>query len=35
MGFLFLSVGGIAAGIAFAQSILRLPYFTDGFMLSV
>jgi len=34
-GFFFMSVGGIAAGIAFAQVILRLPYFTNGFMRSV
>ena len=34
-GFLFLSIGGIAAGIAFAQVILRLPYFTNGFLRSV
>src|SRR5690242_5945781 len=34
-GFVFLSVGGIAAGIAFAQIILRLPYLTNGFMRSV
>ena len=34
-GFLFLCIGGIAAGIAFAQIILRLPYFTNGFGRSV
>ena len=34
-GFLFLSIGGIAVGIAFAQVILRLPYFTNGFIRSV
>jgi len=34
-GFLFLCVGGIAAGIAFAQIILRLPYFGNGFGRSV
>src|ERR1700716_3416006 len=34
-GFVFLAIGGIAAGLAFAQVILRLPYFTNGFMRSV
>jgi hypothetical protein len=34
-GFVFLSVGGIAAGIAFAQIILRLPYITNRFVMSV
>jgi hypothetical protein len=34
-GFVFLSIGGIAAGVAFAQVILRLPYLTNGFMRSV
>jgi hypothetical protein len=34
-GFVFLSIGGVAAGIAFAQVILRLPYLTNGFMRSV
>jgi len=34
-GFVFLSVGGIAAGVAFAQVILRLPYLTNGFIRSV
>ena len=34
-GFFFMSLGGIAAGIAFAQIILRLPYFTNGFVRSV
>src|SRR6266850_1541347 len=34
-GFVFLAVGGIAAGTAFAQVILRLPYITNGFMRSV
>jgi hypothetical protein len=34
-GFFFLSIGGILAGIAFAQIILRLPYLTNGFMRSV
>lgn len=35
LGFLLLSIGGILAGIAFAQIILRLPYFTNGFVKSV
>jgi hypothetical protein len=34
-GFLILSVGGVAGGIAFAQIALRLPYFTHRFLLSV
>jgi hypothetical protein len=34
-GFLILTVGGVAAGIAFAQIALRLPYFTHRFMFSV
>jgi hypothetical protein len=34
-GFFFLSVGGILAGVAFAQVILRLPYLTNGFIRSV
>src|SRR5437660_10550185 len=34
-GFVFLSVAGIAAGVAFAQVIMRLPYLTNGFMRSV
>src|ERR1700737_2224130 len=34
-GFLILSIGGIAAGLAFAQIALRLPYFTHRFMLSM
>lgn len=34
-GFLLLSLGGILAGIAFAQVMLRLPYFTNGFARSV
>ena len=34
-GFVFMSIGGIAAGVAFAQVILRLPYFTNGFIRSV
>jgi hypothetical protein len=34
-GFVFLAIGGIAAGLAFAQVILRLPYFTNGFVRSV
>ena len=34
-GFVFLSIGGITLGLAFAQVILRLPYITNGFMRSV
>src|SRR5216684_6152287 len=34
-GFLLLIVGGIAAGVSFAQIILRLPYLTRGFAVSV
>ena len=34
-GFIFLAIGGIALGLAFAQVILRLPYITNGFMRSV
>jgi hypothetical protein len=34
-GFLLVVVGGIAAGIGFAQIILRLPYLTKRFALSV
>jgi hypothetical protein len=30
LGFLLLSVGGIAAGVGFAQITLRLPYLTNG-----
>ncbi|MDQ6674332.1 MAG: hypothetical protein M3069_26975 [Chloroflexota bacterium] len=34
-GFLILAVGGVAAGIAFAQIALRLPFFTHRFLLSM
>src|SRR5258708_38539785 len=34
-GFLILCVGGIAAGTAFAQAMLRLQYFTGRFLLSI
>src|SRR5215510_10007608 len=34
-GWVILIIGGIAAGIAFAQIILRLPYLTNGFVRSV
>ena len=34
-GFLILSAGTIAAGAAFAQIALRLPFFTHRFMLSI
>jgi hypothetical protein len=35
IGFLVLSVGGILAGIAFAQIMFRLPYFTNSFVRSL
>lgn len=35
LGFLILSVGGIMAGVGFAQVMLRLPYFTNGFVKSL
>jgi hypothetical protein len=35
IGFLLLSIGGIAAGVAFAQIVLRLPYFTGHFWTSL
>jgi|ERR1051326_5450135 asparagine N-glycosylation enzyme membrane subunit Stt3 len=31
-GFLALAVGGVLAGIGFAQVMLRMPYFTNGFV---
>ncbi|MGI9145870.1 MAG: hypothetical protein ACR2IK_04875 [Chloroflexota bacterium] len=34
-GFLILSVGGVAAGVAFAQIALRLPFFTHRFLFSI
>jgi hypothetical protein len=34
-GFLILSIGGVAAGVAFAQIALRLPFFTHRFLLSM
>ena len=34
-GFLILSLGGLAAGTAFAQVMLRLHYFTGRFLLSM
>jgi hypothetical protein len=34
-GFLVLSVGGIAAGVGFAQVMLRMPYLTNGFIKSI
>jgi hypothetical protein len=33
-GFLILTVGGVAAGVSFAQIALRLPYLTNGFIKS-
>src|SRR5579872_6283931 len=35
LGFLVLSIGGIMAGVGFAQVILRMPYWTNGFVKSV
>jgi hypothetical protein len=35
IGFLILSVGGILAGLAFTQVMLRLPYITRGFAISM
>ncbi|GAC1318217.1 MAG: hypothetical protein NVSMB2_12790 [Chloroflexota bacterium] len=34
-GFVFLGIGGVGAGIAFAQIALRLPYLTSRFLLSI
>ncbi len=34
-GFLLLSLGGVMAGIGFAQVMLRLPYITGGFVRSL
>lgn len=34
-GFVFLGIGGVGAGIAFAQIALRLPYLTHRFLLSI
>jgi hypothetical protein len=34
-GFVFLSVGGILAGIAFTQLVMRLPYVTKRFAMSL
>ncbi len=34
-GFVILAVGGVAAGIAFAQIALRLPFYTHRFLLSM
>jgi hypothetical protein len=34
-GFLIMIVGGILGGVAFAQVMLRMPYFTSGFVKSV
>jgi hypothetical protein len=35
LGFLLLSVGGVMAGVGFAQVMLRLPYLTNGFIKSL
>ncbi len=35
IGFVLLCVGAIAAGVAFAQIAMRLPYLTNRFLLSV
>ena len=34
-GFLLLAIGGVMAGVGFAQIMFRLPYFTNGFGKSV
>jgi hypothetical protein len=34
-GFLLLGLGGIMAGVAFAQVMLRMPYITKGFVKSL
>jgi hypothetical protein len=34
-GFLLLAVGGIMAGVGFAQVMLRMPYITNGFVKSM
>jgi hypothetical protein len=34
-GFVFLSIGGILAGIAFTQLMMRLPYVTRRFAMSL
>jgi len=34
-GCLLLSLGGVLAGVGFAQVMLRLPYFTNGFVKSL
>lgn len=34
-GFVFMGIGGVGAGVAFAQIALRLPYFTNRFLLSM
>jgi hypothetical protein len=35
LGFLILSIGGILAGVGFAQVMLRLPYVINGFVVSM
>ena len=35
IGFVILSVAGVAGGVAFAMIALRLPYFTHRFLLSM
>lgn len=34
-GFLLMIVGGVLGGVAFAQVMLRMPYFTSGFVKSM
>ena len=34
-GFLLMIVGGVLGGVAFAQVMLRMPYFTRGFATSM
>ena len=35
LGFLAMSIGGVLAGVAFAQVMLRMPYLTNGFVKSL
>jgi ABC-type branched-subunit amino acid transport system permease subunit len=34
-GFVLLALGGIGAGVSFAQIVMRLPYLTNRFVLSL
>ena len=35
LGFFIFGVGGVLGGVAFAQVMLRMPYFTSGFAKSI